>query len=230
MEEKEKKDILGYLANLIWYFIIFSVIGLIVETLFGYATMGKLECRKGFIYGPFCPVYGAGAVLCIALLDRVKESKFKVFFYGMIAGAVIEYVISYMLEAIYGLKFWDYTYLPYNLNGRICVRYSSYWGILSLGLIYLVKPNIDKLINKIPKKNIIAIIACILLVIDAIITVVAINIYEERAKRIYYNEEPMKENVITETLFSNEYMKKTFPNIRLITDDGKIVFISEIIK
>ena len=209
MEEKEKKDILGYLANLIWYFIIFSVIGLIVETLFGYATMGKLECRKGFIYGPFCPVYGAGAVLCIALLDRVKESKFKVFFYGMIAGAVIEYVISYMLEAIYGLKFWDYTYLPYNLNGRICVRYSSYWGILSLGLIYLVKPNIDKLINKIPKKNIIAIIACILLVIDAIITVVAINMKKE-LKEFIIMKNQWKKMSLQRHYFQTNTWKKLF--------------------
>ncbi len=224
---KDKED---YISNLIWYFIIFSVIGIIVETSFGFLTMGFVESRKGFVYGPFCPIYGVGAALIILALDRFKKSKLKIFFYGMIAGAAVEYIISFGLEALYGLKFWDYSYLPYNLNGRICLRYSSYWGFLSLGMIYLVKPNVDKLINKIPKKNLIAKVAFVLLFIDAILTFVAIDTYKERAKRIYYNEEPLQETIITEKLFPNSYMKKTFPNIRLKTDEGEIVFVREIIE
>ncbi len=225
-----KKKTQDYLSNLIWYFTIFSILGMIVETLFCYATMKIVESRKGFLYGPFCPVYGVGAVFIIAALDRFKESKTKVFIYGVIAGGIVEYILSYGLEAVYGLRFWDYYYLPFNINGRICLLYSIFWGFLSLGMIYLVKPNVDKLINKIPKKNIIALILFIVLFIDALITFTAISIYQERARRVYYNEEPLNEPSLTQQLFSNEHMLKTFPNIRLNTREGEIIFIKDILK
>lgn len=225
-----KKNTIDYITNLIWYFIIFSIVGLIVETSFGFATTGVLESRKGFVYGPICPIYGLGAVAIIVVLDRFKDSKLKIFIYGMIAGAIVEYLISFILEAIYGLRFWDYSYLPYNLNGRICLRYSSYWGFLSLAMIYLIKPRVDKLINKIPKKEVIAKISFIILIIDAILTFIAISTYQERAKRAYYNQEPLKETIITEKLFPNEFMRLTFPNIRLKTKDGNIIFVKELMK
>lgn len=225
-----KKETREYIANLMWYFIIFSVIGLIVETLFGFLTMGILESRKGLVIGPFCPIYGCGAVLIIAALNRFKDSKLKIFFYGMIAGAAVEYVISFILEEIYGTRFWDYSYLPYNLNGRICVRYSSYWGILSLLMIYLVKPKVDKLINKIPKKEIIAEAALIFFIIDALLTVIAINSYQARARAIYNDCEIKKEDTVIMKVFPDKFMEKTFPNIRLKTDDGKLIFIRDIIE
>lgn len=227
---KVKKETINHIVNLIWYFIIFSILGIIVETLFCFLTMGILESRKGFVFGPFCPIYGLGAVLIIAILERFKESRLKIFIYGMIAGAIVEYLVSFILEAIYGARFWDYSYLPYNLNGRICIRYSSYWGFLSMAMIYLVKPRVDKLINKIPKKETIAKIMFWILIVDAILTVIAIHTYQERARRIYNNEEPYKETIITQKLFSNKFMKTTFPNIRLKTDDGKLIFIREIIE
>lgn len=224
-----KKETINYIVNLIWYFIIFSILGIIVETTFGYLTMGILESRKGFIYGPFCPIYGLGAVLIIVILERFKESRVKTFIYGMIAGALVEYIVSYILEAMYGARFWDYSYLPCNLNGRICIRYSSYWGFLSLAMIYIVKPRTDKLINKIPKKEIIAKIMLVFLIIDAIITIIAISTYQERARKIY-NKEENTESIITQQIFSNEFMEKTFPNIRLKTQDGNLIFIREIIE
>lgn len=223
-----KKETIDYIVKLIWYFIIFSVIGIIVETIFGYITMGIWECRKGFVFGPFCPIYGLGAVLIIVGLDRFKESKLKIFIYGMIAGAAVEYLVSFILEAMYGAKFWDYSYLPYNLSGRICIRYSSYWGFLSLAMIYWVKPIIDKLINKIPKKELLAKILLIFLIIDAILTVIAISSYQDRARK-KYNKEQITQPQIIQKIFSDEFMKKTFPNIRLKTNDGNTIFIREII-
>ena len=67
-----KKDTVDYIVNLIWYFIIFSIIGLIVETTFCYITTGVVESRKGFVYGPFCPIYGVGATLGYILLIDLK--------------------------------------------------------------------------------------------------------------------------------------------------------------
>ena len=70
-----KKNIVEKLHYLLWYFIIFSVIGLIIETLYGFATMGIIESRKGLIYGPFCPIYGVGGALLILVLDKYRNNK-----------------------------------------------------------------------------------------------------------------------------------------------------------
>lgn len=131
-----------------WYLVIFSIIGLLVETVYGYLTTGILDSRKGLIWGPFCPVYGVGAAILIFATHRLEKSPSKIFLVGTIAGGMIEYIISYILESIYGARFWDYSYQMLNLNGRICLLYSAFWGILSILLIKWIKPSVDKFIRK----------------------------------------------------------------------------------
>ena len=77
----------------IWYLMIFSIIGLIIETLFCYFTTGIIESRKGLIFGPFCPIYGFGATFIIFMLNSLKNNKIKLFVYGGILGSVIEFGI-----------------------------------------------------------------------------------------------------------------------------------------
>lgn len=218
--------------HILWYFIIFSIFGLIIETIFCYITTGVLESRKGFIWGPLCPVYGFGATILIVLLNSYKNSTIKLFIIGSILGNIIEYGLSYMLEAIYGTRFWDYSYLNYNLNGRICFMYSIFWGILSVGLIKIIKKPIDKLINKIPNNNILQNSIISFLIIDAICTVWAIISYQERIA-IKYQEKESSQTIITKiekTLFSDEKMIKTFPNLRYIDENGTEHYIRDIIK
>ena len=144
-----KKEIETILHQLLWYFIIFSITGIIIETIYCYATTGILESRKGLIWGPFCPVYGVSAAILILCLNRYKNKNIlELFIFGFIAGSIAEYILSFGLEAIYGMRFWDYTYTDLHLNGRICFLYSTYWGILSVILIKFVKPILDKQIGR----------------------------------------------------------------------------------
>ena len=114
--------------HLFWYFLIFSILGLIIETAFCFFGNGVLESRKGFIWGPFCPIYGVCGAALIFILDKLNCKGFvKLFIAGFIFGSIGEYILSYCLEAIYGTRFWNYEYLQYNLNGRICLTFSIYW-------------------------------------------------------------------------------------------------------
>lgn len=230
MENIDKKITL---KQIIWYSIIFSIFGLIIETLFCYLTTGVLESRKGLIWGPFCPVYGVGATILIILLDKYKNNSIKLFLIGSIAGNIIEYGLSYLLEAMYGTRFWDYSYLDWNLNGRICIKYSIFWGILAILLIKLIKPQIDKIINKIPDSKILNIIMIILIIIDCGATMWAINTYQNRVVQNYFNVEVKKQNNIKQfienKLFSNEIMKKTFPNLRYIDENGTQYYLKDMI-
>lgn len=247
----ESKNIKSKLHYLLWYFIIFSVIGLIIETTYGFATMGIIESRKGLYLGPFCPIYGVGGAILIFTLDKFRSNKIKLALYGGILGSVIEYVLSFMLEAIYGARFWDYGYVKYNLNGRICIIYSIFWAILSVVLIGLIKPKIDRLIDKIgrdevpaeeikknkfkiaKKKSFIDIGVFSFLLIDALITVWAINTYQNRVINEYYGIEETNRNSIIKNIedfcFSNEKMLFTFPNLRVRDNDGNEVFVKNML-
>ena len=223
--------------NIFWYFVIFSIIGLIVETLFGYATTGVIDSRKGLLWGPFCPIYGVGAVVLIILLDKYKDKDWKIFLYGGILGGIIEYILSFVLEAMYSSRFWDYSHVSFNLNGRICIKYSIYWSVLSIILMKYIKPWIDKYIDKISnnKKIIAERILFIFLVVDVIVTIWAITTYKNRALDVYYNRTDSKSREgilynIEENYFNNKRMLKTFPNLRVQLEDGTEKFIREILE
>lgn len=232
MEQKEKINI----HQILWYFIIFSIAGLFIETIYCFATTGVWESRKGLIWGPFCPVYGVGATLLILLLNKFKSSKIKLLIYGGLTGDIIEYLMSYGLEAVYMTRFWDYSYTNFHLNGRICLTYTVFWAVLSLVLISFVKPLIDKCIMKMKFKyiNIIEILIIVVLIIDVLCTIWAISSYKQRAINIYYNKELQDSNTIIknieDTLFSNNKMLKTFPNIRFINENNEEIWIKDIIK
>ena len=224
--------------QLFWYFILFSILGLIIETLYGYFTMGIWESRKGLIWGPFCPVYGVGAIFLIFFLNHVdQKSYFKLFFYGALTGAAVEYVLSYGLEAIYGARFWDYSYAKGDINGRICIIYSLFWGILAIGLIKFIKPLIDKIIERINSKIKASteMMIFLFLAVDALVTVWAVSIYEKRAICQFYQEEMKYSQIpfmrkIEEEYFTDTRMKKTFPNLRTKDREGNQVFIRDLIK
>ena len=234
--EKQEKLTIHYIF---WYFLIFSIAGLLVETIFCYITTGVIESRKGLIWGPFCPVYGVSAAVLIMFLNRYKDKNIlQLFIYGFIVGSVAEYILSYGLETIYGMRFWDYGYAKLNLNGRICLQYSIYWGLLSVFIIKLVKPIIDKIIAKIPLKirNILEIVIFGFLVIDCIFTVWGIQTYQNRVIDNKVNQ-IQTDNILIQlqqkienNYFTDERMSKTFPNLRIKDENGNEVWIKTLIK
>lgn len=216
------------IKQILWYFIIFSILGLIIETTYCYITTGIIESRKGLIIGPFCPIYGLGAATIVAVFGNTKKNKKQLFIQGIISGSILEYIVSYILEAIYGIRFWEYSYLTYNLNGRISLIYSIFWGILTAILITYISPKIDKIINKIPDRKIITISIIIFFTIDVICTIWAIQTYKNRViNRNSIAEINNIKEYIEEKIFTNETMKKTFPNLRIKNEKGEEVFIRE---
>lgn len=224
--------------HLFWYFLIFSILGLIIETIFCFVGNGVIESRKGFIWGPFCPIYGVCGAGLIFILDKLKYKGFvKLFIAGFIVGSIGEYILSYCLEAIYGNRFWNYEYLPYNLNGRICIEYSIYWGILAILLTKFIKPIIDKLVNKIKPhtRNIVELGIFIFLVIDGLVTIWAIQTYQNRVvnKKVYEPNGNIFSQIrskIENDYFTNERMSNTFPNLRIKNENGDEVWIKTLIE
>lgn len=212
--------------NIIWYMILFSILGLLIETIYGYVSTGVLESRKGLILGPFCPVYGIGAAFFIVLLSEYKESKVKLFIMGAIAGTIFEYICSYMLQVIYGSMFWDYSYTTYQINGRVSLTYTVFWGILAVLLVKYLKPQMDKIINKIPSKFWDKIITAFL-ILDIALTILGVTVYMNRAEK-RYNEEEINETVL-DKIFNDNLMSFIFPNLRFTDEVGNSIMVRDIL-
>lgn len=249
---KRKFTIMGIsIWRMLAYFIIYSVVGFIIETIFGFITKGVIESRQSFLYGPFCGIYGLGAVIMIPLLQRFKKNNYTLFFGGFVIGSIVEYIISLIGEIIFHIKWWDYSDMAFNIDGRICIAFSFFWGILAIYLMSHFNPNIDKLIDKIKQKIPIKILktACIgiiiFLFIDFLISSFALKMFFTRIVAKYeielahydeyifecaeaYKNEDIKN--FTLKYFSDKKMLKTFPNIKLTGKDGNIIFVKDILK
>lgn len=128
------------------YFLIFSFVGWLLETCFSFYSLGHFT-KRGFLYGPLCPIYGWGALMLIIFFSTYKKHNLKLFVYAAILFTVFEYVVSYGMEALFSLKWWDYTGEFMNLNGRVSIFYSFAWGIIAILFVNFIYPFFKKKIN-----------------------------------------------------------------------------------
>ena len=128
------------------YFLIFSFVGWLLETCFSFYSLGHFT-KRGFLFGPLCPIYGWGALMLIIFFSTYKKHNLKLFVYAAILFTVFEYVVSYGMEALFSLKWWDYTSEFMNLNGRVSIFYSFAWGIIAILFVNFIYPFFKKKIN-----------------------------------------------------------------------------------
>ena len=165
------------------YFIIYSFVGFVVETLFALVNYNVLESRKSFLYGPFCGIYGVGAVVLILALRYFNKNNYTLFLGGCLVGSIIEYIISFLGEVIFDARWWDYSNRVLNINGRICLLYAIFWGVLSLILIRIINPQVDRFINyiktKINIKTLKAITGAgiVFMIVNALASGIAMNLF-----------------------------------------------------
>lgn len=176
MEKINKKDVhIISMRYLLLYFLIYAIIGWLLETVYAIGTLGHFV-KRGFLYGPLCPIYGWGAVILISGLKKYKSKPLKLFVYSAIIFSVFEYIAGFMLDALFSARWWDYTNDFMNLNGRISIFFSFVWGIIALVFMHIIHPFVEKitkkLISKIPVKaqTIMIHLAFILLVTDTILS------------------------------------------------------------
>ena len=133
------------------YFLVFAIIGWLIETAYSFYSLGHFT-KRGFLYGPLCPIYGWGAIILIMFFSTYKKKNFKLFVYAAIIFSLFEYLVSFGMEALFSLKWWDYTSEFMNLNGRVSIFYSFAWGIIAILVINFIYPFFKKKINLILSK------------------------------------------------------------------------------
>ena len=139
--------------KLFWIFLIGAFLGDIVETLFCRVTAGVWMSRSSVVWGPFSFVWGFALALASLLLYRYRErSDTFLFMAGTLLGGAYEYFCSVFTEIVFGVVFWDYSHIPFNLGGRVNLLYCFFWGIAAVVWIRVCYPRLSTLIEKIPMK------------------------------------------------------------------------------
>ena len=154
-----RKDASGSFAHdlnfyqLFWIFFIGCFLGVVIETLWCLLTRHHYESRTGLIYGPFNLVYGFGALFMTLGLNWLSKKRDAwIFLGGVVIGSVFEYLCSWIQETLFGTVSWQYDKMPFNLNGRINLLYSLFWGALALVWVKGIYPLMCRAISRIPNQ------------------------------------------------------------------------------
>lgn len=147
MENKLRKVRLSKIESYILSFFIYAFIGWAFETLYAIYELGHFT-KRGFLFGPICPIYGYGALILLIFLRQYKKNSIKLFFMSMLVFSALEYFVSFAMEGAFKTHWWDYTNEFFNLNGRISIFFSFVWGIAAILFINHIHPFIKKQLNK----------------------------------------------------------------------------------
>lgn len=158
------------------YFFIYSFLGWVIESI--YKTIGARKfVNSGFLYGPFCPIYGLGALIMYLFLSGYNENPLHVFIIGFVVLSIWEYVVAWAIEKTFHEKYWDYSDNKFNINGRVCLLNSIFWGALGVIFTYIVHPFVQDAIKQIDNKALIAmaIILTVSMTIDIIVSTIRLQ-------------------------------------------------------
>ena len=177
-------------------FIIFSVAGWIMECTLGVIEKDKFV-NRGFLIGPYCPIYGVGVVSGTLLLTRFSDNIVLLFFLATIVCGSLEYLTSYLMEKIFKARWWDYSKKKFNINGRICLETLIPFGIISVLILSFVNPWILEKLYMIPKNalNWLVIILAIVFIVDCVISFNIISRFKNLSKQEKDNTEEIAKKV-----------------------------------
>ena len=214
------------MRNVFTYFMLFfiyAILGWIIET-----TLVSIEKRKfvnrGFLIGPYCPIYGFGGLAITILLKNYTKDPIVLFLMAVIICGILEYFTSYIMEKIFKARWWDYSAKKYNINGRICLETVVPFGILGCLVMYVLNPITFKYLNMLSNSmlNIISAICFTIFITDNIVSYNVISSFTKTVKTI--NVDKIKDNTeeitkkVREVLigksFFNKRLMEAYPNLQ----------------
>ena len=159
------------LVKVILLFFLGGIFGGLLEIGYQLVTSDHIVLG-GFLYGPFRPIYGYGFVIIYLISRKVNKNPLVVFFVSFVICSIFEYSVSYMLEVLFGRTWWDYKNFYLNINGRICLMISLFWGLIGLVFVKLVIPIYEMFYEKLNKRHvhIFLIVVTLLYVLDSILS------------------------------------------------------------
>ncbi len=216
----------GYIAlnffNLFWIFVVCSVLGLIIETIFHmvFVDPGHYQDRAGLLFGPFSPIYGFGAVLMTIALNRFHDKNILIIFLvSAVVGGAFEFFTSWFMQFAFGIEAWNYSGTFLSIDGRTNGMFMCMWGALGVIWIKLLLPWLLKLVNLIPWnwRYVVTTICAALLITDGAMTLITLDCWYQREAHLPQDTAIQQ---FCDKHFDNAYMAERFQSMSLNPDSA----------
>lgn len=177
-------------------FFIYSILGWIMEVT-RISIKQKKFVNRGFLTGPYCPIYGYGVLLITILLKNYQSDYLVTFIFSIIICGLLEYLTSYFMEKIFHARWWDYSNRRFNINGRICLETLIPFGILGCIIIYFANPFFINTLEKLPDVllTIVSVILTTAYILDNIISIKIVSNLKSISMSIKDNTEEISKKV-----------------------------------
>lgn len=218
-------------ATYFLFFMILSCCGWMMEMSVQLVTHRRM-INRGFLIGPYCPIYGFGGLFITLFLTQFKNYPVLLFVMAVVVCSALEYLTSYFMEKIFHARWWDYSQKRWNLHGRICLETSTAFGVLGILFVYLVNPFLFETLSQIPENtlNMIAATLVALFIVDIAVSFQIILNVKRTAKQ--FEKEGMKDNTeeistkVREALRNQSFLDRrlvdAFPNLTaILKEKGK---------
>ena len=205
-------------------FFTYSFAGWFMES-FGGIFKEKKLINRGFLIGPYCPVYGVGVIAITILLSKYTNDLPVLFVLCILICGVLEYSTSYIMEKQFHARWWDYRNKKFNINGRICLETLLPFGIVGTLIIYYANPFFEKIYMSIPANllNIITAVLSILFIIDTIVSFIIISSFKGEIFASKDNTEEISNKVKDKTEeIGNKVKDKTEEALEKAEEDFKL--------
>lgn len=190
-------------------FLFYSFLGWILEMVVC-SIADKKVVNRGFLIGPYCPIYGSGCLLIISLLHKYQDDPFTLFIMAVIVCSLLEYFTSYIMEKLFKARWWDYSDRRFNINGRICLDNLVLFGVLGLLIFYVANPFFGGLIDRFNDTvlMVVAIVLFVVFIVDGIISLKVISGFKNVAKSIHKDSTDEITSKVRELLLEKNWLYK----------------------
>ena len=174
-------------------FLLYSFAGWVMETTW-VSWCNKKLVDRGFLIGPYCPIYGCGAILIILFLKRFSYSPVLLFLSTVVLCGGLEYFASWCMEKVFKARWWDYSNRKFNIKGRICLRNLIAFGIMGLAVIYLINPYFEIWIEYLDERhiNILALLLWTIFIMDFVVSTIVVYGFRKVTEKV--NREKVTDN------------------------------------
>lgn len=152
VEEKEAKKFPYSFYDMLFFFFFYACAGWICEVIFAFFRTGGAFINRGFLTGPVCPIYGFGILAVLLLCEPFRKKPLAVFALSATATTALELMVGVTSVRLLHTRLWNYSYMPLNLDGHICLAFSLIWGVACLAIFYGIHPLVARLVKKIPRR------------------------------------------------------------------------------
>lgn len=212
--------------NIYRYFLIFmfySILGWLMEVTLTFVRNKKFV-NRGFLIGPYCPIYGSGVLLIMFILKRYLDRPLGLFCMAVIICSILEYLTSYFMEKIFKARWWDYSNKKFNINGRICLEYAMFFGVGGTIIMYFINPMIINVMDTTSSTviKVLAITLFIIYMVDNIISYIVMFKFRSTVGNLTQGDNTEEITKIIKDKFKslswlNKRLTEAFPNLKAYT-------------